>query len=135
MKKFLLALATVALFGTVQAQQNPNTVVYGVMDVGIRYETNTTAAGEPATKVLSGNTFTSRFGITSSEDLGNGSVIKLKLESGLTPTTGVSGNTGSTGTVLFDRAAWVGIADKTFGEVQVGRNTLVINDCSSCSVK
>ena len=128
MKKLLALLAVAGLIGAAQAQQDPKTSVYGVMDVGIRHETHNTAADESATKVLSGNTFTSRFGILSEEDLGNGTKIKLKLESGLTPTNGVSGNTGSTGTALFDRAAWVGVADSKLGEVQVGRNTLVTND-------
>jgi len=128
MKKLLALLAVAGLISAAQAQQDPKTTVYGLMDIGIRHETNNTASGDSATKVSSGNTFTSRIGIRSEEDLGNGTKIKLRLESGLTPTTGVSGNTGSTGTALFDRAAWVGIADAKLGEVQVGRNTLATND-------
>jgi len=134
MKKILVALAAMALVGAAQAQQNPTTSVYGLMDVGIRYETHVTATDDSATKLINGNTYTSRFGIISSEDLGNGTTIKLKLESGLSPTTGVSGNSGSTGTVLFDRQAWVGFADKTFGEVQIGRNTLATYDFATGGV-
>jgi predicted porin len=125
MKKIFTMLCLAGVMVNASAQ---DTKLYGVMNVGVRHETNNTAAGESATKVVSGNTFTSRFGITSEEDLGNGTKIKLRLESGLAPTSGVSGNTGSTGTVLFDRAAWVGIANAKFGEVQVGRNTLATND-------
>lgn len=128
MKKLLALLAIAGVMSTAQAQQDPKTTIYGLMDVGMRYESNNTATNDSATKVVSGNTFTSRIGILSEEDLGAGTKIKVKLESGLTPTTGVSGNTGSTGTALFDRAAWIGVADAKLGEVQVGRNTLTTND-------
>jgi predicted porin len=78
--------------------------------------------------MVNGSLVTSRIGISSSEKLAGGQEIKVKLEGTLLPSSGTVGNTGSTGTVLFDRNAWVGISDSKLGEVQIGRNTVATLD-------
>lgn len=81
--------------------------------------------------MVSGGQSTSRIGFRGTEDLGSGLAVKFVIEGGFNPTTGGSSQNGSTGSVLFDRLAFVGLADKTLGELQLGRNTTGIYDLAA----
>jgi predicted porin len=122
MKKTLLAVS-LALISSVSVAQSNNVTLYGIVDAGMRTDTSANADGASRTQMISGGQSPSLFGIRGTEDLGNGLSAKFRLESGFLITNGTLNQSGSTGTVLFDRQAWVGLADKTAGEVQLGRNT------------
>ena len=117
MKKLVLATLLAAAFGAVQAQ-----TVYGILDGGVRYDGSASNTGADKTAVVSGVQNTSRFGIKGSEDLGGGLSAKFQLESGFNITTGANSQQSATGSVLFDRLAFVGLSTSV-GELQVGRNT------------
>lgn len=128
MKKLVIAAAIAAMSSTVMAQA---VTVYGVMDAGVRSDSDANAAGQNRTQTLSGIQSTSRIGFRGTEDLGGGLQAKFLIEGGFNPTTGASSQNGSSGTVTFDRAAWVGLASKTAGEVQLGRNTSATFDIAA----
>lgn len=121
LKKLLTAMGLVAFASAAWAQSN--VTVYGVIDAGMRYDISANAAGDNKTAMVSGGQSTSRIGFRGTEDLGNGLTARFQLEGGLNTTTGTSSQNGSTGTVLFDRLAFVGLGHKKFGEIQMGRNT------------
>lgn len=122
MKKTLLAVS-LALISSVSVAQSNNVTLYGIVDAGMRSDTAANAAGDSKTQMISGGQSPNLFGLRGVEDLGNGKAVKFRLESGFSITNGTFNQTGSTGTILFDRQAWVGLADKKLGEVQLGRNT------------
>lgn len=119
MKKSLIAFAALAaVAGVAQAQ---SVTLYGILDAGLSYNSNSVVAtGSAGSKLEAsqGQLATSRFGLTGSEDLGGGNKAVFTLESGFKPTTGVS----SQATVLFDRRANVGMSGN-FGTLTMGRDT------------
>lgn len=125
MKKLVIA-AAVALISSVAAAQSVQ--VYGVVDTAIRQDSKANAAGQDKNQMISGGQSTSRFGFKGVEDLGNGLSAKFVLESGFNPTSGTPSQNGATGVVLFDRFAYVALADKKAGELQFGRNTTATYD-------
>ena len=119
MKKSLIALAALATVATA-AQAQSSVTVYGLMDAGVRVDSNDTGTGQSQTSFGNGVLATSRLGFKGSEDLGGGMKANFNLEMG------INGNAGSTSqgaTSLFDRFSWVGVSDAKLGEVQMGRNT------------
>lgn len=126
LKKLLTAMGLIALTGTALAQSN--VTVYGVIDAGMRHDSSANAAGDNKTAMVSGGQSTSRIGFRGTEDLGNGLTARFQLEGGYNPTSGTSSQNGSTGSVLFDRFAFVGLGHKKFGEIQMGRNTTATFD-------
>lgn len=120
MKKLVIAAAIAAMSGSVMAQA---VSIYGMADIGTRFDNNANAAGADRVQMIHGGQAASRFGIRGSEDLGGGLQARFQLEGGFAPTTGASSQNSGDGTILFDRAAWVGLSQKALGEVQLGRNT------------
>ncbi|MFM0455563.1 porin [Paraburkholderia nemoris] len=59
----------------------------------------------------------SRFGMRGAEDIGYGSKINFQLESGFNSTSGSLNDSSR----LFDRQAWVGIENSSYGTFKVGR--------------
>jgi len=136
MKKSLLALATMGAFaGAAQAQSSVS--VYGIYDGGlnIRNMEQTTSAGVVSgtkSQGLTGNaSASSRIGFRGTEDLGKGQTANFNLELGFNPGTGeitttTSNNTANAtganqGSETGVRTALVGLADKQFGRVDIGR--------------
>jgi len=94
--------------------------------------------------ILGGAIQASRWGIKGSEDLGDGLKAVFTLESGFqlpsgslannaqslidSKTSGVFGSNGSTNGELFNRTAWVGLADKDLGTVKFGKNYVFMYD-------
>lgn len=131
MKKLLIAAALAALTAPAMAQ---TVSIYGVLDAGFRNDSAADNTGADRNSAFSGMQSTSRFGLRGSENLGGGLTAKFQLEGGFNPTTGASSQNGSTGTVLFDRLAWIGLSDKRAGEVQIGRNTSATFDLAARGV-
>jgi predicted porin len=136
MKKSLLALATMGAFaGAAQAQSSVS--VYGLYDGGLslRNMEQTTATNVKTSTIsngLLGNaSASSRLGFRGTEDLGKGTSANFNLELGFNPGTGevtvqthnnVNNATGiNQGAETGVRTALVGLANKEFGRVDIGR--------------
>ena len=128
----LVHAATFALGcgAAVLAHAQSNIVLYGIVDGGIGYASNVAsvtragATGRPAVLVGSSNTTFqngtwqgSRWGIRGSEDLGAGLKALFRLENGFS----IANGTASQGGALFGRHAYVGLQDKTYGTITLGR--------------
>lgn len=120
MKKTIIAstLGLVALGAHAQS----SVTLYGIVDTGIGYQSSSAAlgsnsGGRSAVKMVQGVWAGSRFGFKGSEDLGGGTRAIFQLEEGYNSANG----TESTSGLMFSRAAFVGLADKTYGTVTAGR--------------
>jgi predicted porin len=91
------------------------TRVYGTLDLGINY---TNADGKSVFREQSGNAWTSKFGIYGQEDLGGDTTAFFRLESGITADNGAMQDSRS----LFNRAALVGVSNRHFGKITIGRH-------------
>lgn len=135
MKKSLIAVAALAaVAGTAHAESS--VTLYGVMDAGIRYDSNgakaTGVTGSTSqTQFVNGALNTSRFGIKGTEDLNGGLKANFVLESGLKPSTGAAGTSDQKS--LFDRRAVVGLSG-AFGAIDLGRNTTFAYDLQGAYV-
>jgi predicted porin len=116
MKKSVLSLALLAALSTGGAAYAQSSVqVYGLIDAGVEYVTDANAAGDSATRVISGGKNTSRWGLKGSEDLGGGLKAVYGLEGGILLDTGAADG------ALFKRQAFVGL-DGAFGRLVLGRS-------------
>ena len=125
MKKLAIMFALLAAAGVAQAE---GVSLYGILDAGVRYDDSANSSNQAAVKMASGVQQTSRFGVRGSENLDDNSWAKFQLESGINVNNGTSSQQSASGSVLFDRFAWVGVSDRKLGEVQLGRNTNVTYD-------
>lgn len=109
------ALIAAACFSTgAQAQQ---VTMYGLLDLGMAYTTNTNAAGDGIFKMPSLTaSLPSRIGFRGSEDLGGGAQAIFALETGISADMGTVGQ----GNRLFGRAAYVGLKN-SYGQLMLGR--------------
>ena len=114
MKKTQVALAALALVASTAAMAGDVTV-YGTVDASvIKTDQGTSMAG-------AGNSAGSIIGFKGSEDLGSGLKASFNLETGYTGTNGSLANGGLTNgstngtTVIFNRAANVGLSNENFG--------------------
>lgn len=115
-------LSALPLSSPALAQSAASVQLYGLIDAGMEYVGHG-PGGSSRTGSASGNWSGSRWGLRGSEDLGNGAKTIFALESGFETTTGRS----LQGNRLFGRQAYVGLSDKTWGELTLGRqNTLMI---------
>ena len=99
--------------GTAVAQSN--VTVYGIADAGLAYTSN--QKGNSSTYVRSGSKDGSRLGFKGTEDLGGGTQALFQLEAGYNIDDGAAAQSGS----LFNRAAFIGLADKRYGTLTMGR--------------
>lgn len=114
MKKTILALAVLGTIASA-AQAQTGVTVYGVIDAGIRNQTNTNAAGDSRLTMGSTGTYrTNRFGFKGTEDLGGGMNAHFTLEGGFNTATGALAGD------LFGRTASVGVGGG-WGSVDLGR--------------
>lgn len=97
------------------AAAQSNVTMYGIVDAGITHIDK--LPGGAKTYMRSGSKDGSRLGFLGSEDLGGGLKAIFKLEAGFNPDDGSAGQAGS----LFNRAAFLGLSDKTLGTLTVGR--------------
>jgi GBP family porin len=123
MKKTLLAAALLAGFAGAASAQSSVTL-YGVLDAGLRYSQVSLANGSgynnfgAAYGTQSGN----RWGLRGVEDLGGGNSAMFQIESGF------NGGDGVGDARLFNRASWLGLQNKAWGDVRLGRMTNLTSD-------
>ncbi|MES2017957.1 MAG: porin [Pseudomonadota bacterium] len=110
----MLAIAA-ALFSAAGAQAQSNVQVYGLIDAGVDYTTNTNATGDSAGRVISGGKNTSRWGFKGTEDMGQGLKAVFGLEGGILMDSGAADG------ALFKRQAYVGLEGE-FGRIVIGRS-------------
>lgn len=108
MKKSNIALAALALIASTAAMAEGVTI-YGTVDVGV------SSSGGTQALYGGGNNGTTHFGITGSEDLGNGLKAGFNLQTGFTATNGASGYSGGGNTNLFNRAANISLSNENVG--------------------
>lgn len=110
----LAAASALAAFGTAQAQSSGVTL-YGVIDQYANYMRS--SSGASIKSLEDGAWLRSRFGVRGVEDLGGGLSAKFQMEGGFSADTGTQADS----TRFWDRQTWVGLADKDYGEVRLGR--------------
>lgn len=110
------SLLCLAAFG---AQAQSNVKMYGLIDLSVG---SSKAAGSTVsqTTVDSGKMTTSFYGISGSEDLGNGLSALFKLEGFMRADTGEQGRSNTDD--QFSRTAHVGLSHKDYGTLTLGRN-------------
>jgi predicted porin len=140
MKKSLFALAAVTAFaGAAQAQSS--VTVYGILDVGYvggnERLAGPTINGNSVNK-LNSNSFgqsaqsTSRLGFRGTEDLGGGMAAFFTLETQILPNSSSDGATNSI--IGNNRAAFVGLSQKGYGQAAIGLQNTVITDAMSPTI-
>lgn len=116
-----VALAAGLAAGAAQAQSS--VTLYGVVDTGIGYQSNTapslgaTSGGKSATRMINGIWAGSRFGLKGGEDLGGGLKAIFQLEEGFNSANGGMSVSG----LAFNRQAYVGLSDARLGTFTAGR--------------
>lgn len=130
-KKTLAAAAILAAFGGAACAADVQ--IYGRVDLGLVYTHVDQDQGKDATDSLtmgSGNYTSSRFGLTGSEDLGNGWSAKFVLENGFKADSGELSTTGR----IFDREATLQLVSDKFGTIAFGRVAQLEMDAGSFGV-
>jgi predicted porin len=114
------ALLPAALAATSSFAQSSVTM-YGVIDTVVRHTNNeintATGARGSKTQLVQGAFQGPRLGFKGVEDMGNGNSAVFQLEMGIQPDNGASDQQGQT----FGRQAFVGLKNKTWGEIDFGR--------------
>lgn len=119
MKQKILA-GLIAALASSAAMAQTNVTVYGVIDTTIRYTTNQVGANGALgsqTALTEGAFQGPRIGFKGEEDLGGGTSAVFKLENGFYSNNGAFDQQGQ----LFGRQEYIGLKDKTLGEIDLGR--------------
>lgn len=118
------ALAPVLCALAMNAHAQSSVTLYGTVDAGLIYSTNqqTTHAdgstsGHANWQLGGGNLVPSRWGLTGSEDIGGGTSVSFTLENSFFSQNGALLQGG----MLFNRNAWVGVANSHYGTLTLGR--------------
>jgi predicted porin len=119
----LAASAGTLIAGSAHAQSSVQ--LYGLMDLSVpTYQSHANANGDHVIGMgLGGEPWFSgsRWGLKGAEDIGAGSKIIFRLESEFVVANGQMEDPGQ----IFDRDAWVGIENDTFGKFTAGfQNTI-----------
>ena len=124
MKSQVAIAAAIALTGGIagSATAQSSVTLYGNIDVSIGYQSNQTSVGSTSNghsvvKQNSGIWSGSRFGFKGNEDLGGGNSAQFVLEEGFNGDTGSQSVSG----LMFNRQAFVGLANRELGTVTLGR--------------
>jgi len=108
-----LMLAAVGV--TLDAHAQSSVTLYGVVDNALSYASN--QGGNHNIYLSQGNLNASKFGFTGAEDLGGGLQTIFRLEAGFNSLTGAAASSTSE----FNRQAYVGLSDRDYGTVTLGR--------------
>jgi predicted porin len=123
------ALVTSALgLASLGAHAQSSVTLYGIVDTGLGYQSSSTSlspvgsarpspGGASQVKMINGIWAGSRFGLKGSEDLGGGTKAIFQLEQGFNSATGAQSVSG----LAFNRQAWVGMTNASFGTLTAGR--------------
>ena len=157
MKKTLILLATLSAIANAAKADESSVTLYGVIDLAlgtINGQANTDAnlastvnptsankSQSSVTGMFNGGIQASRWGLTGKEDLGGGTKAIFTLESGFSANSGTlnnnaaalnDGNNNATGGSfdgqLFGRQAWVGLTNKDYGTLTLGRTYTLLYD-------
>jgi predicted porin len=126
-----IRLGTICLLVAASPAAYPQTSVslYGRIDGGVEYLNHVAGTGSGASSTSNrwsaegGDWGTSMLGFRGTEDLGNGLSALFDLETALQIMNGTTG-----GGLLFSRRAYAGLKDKTWGQLQAGRNLFIDSD-------
>ncbi|WP_089165475.1 porin [Caballeronia sordidicola] len=120
----LLKLAPLAVLGafTASSYAQSSVTLYGLISGGVGFATN--QGGHNAYEALSGTNQNPRWGLKGREDLGGGTSAVFQLENGFNIMSGTASQNGRE----FGRLAYVGLADKTYGTLTLGRQYDAIHD-------
>jgi predicted porin len=125
MRKILLG--TVLMSACIAAHAQSSVTLYGRLDAGIDYMSglpNGSYTGSTSRwRVESGDWSTTKWGLRGVEDLGGGTRVVFNLEGKFNTNTGTSGVAGS----VWDRKAFVGLANDQFGTLLLGRQLFISN--------
>jgi len=118
MKKTLLAAALLAGFAGAASAQSSVTL-YGLLDGGLRYQQVSLANGDGVNNfgLAYGQQSGNRWGMKGVESLGNGNNAIFMIESGFD----LGNGAGQQGGRLFGRQSWLGVENKAWGQVRLGR--------------
>src|SRR5271167_576576 len=118
MKSKPLSLAALAVVSSVAHAQSSVTL-YGTIDTAVAYFSNQKGTnGSGGTFQMASGTLTGdNWGLKGNEDLGGGLSAVFNLQAGFNVNNGAAGQ----GDRMFGRTAMVGLDDKTYGTVTVGR--------------
>lgn len=119
-----VAAALPLMLSTAHAQDTVQ--VYGLIDTSIQSVNNQAKGAGTLTSVSSGDQAGSRIGFKGSEDLGNGKKAIFVLESGFDSSNGNQGQSRFIG-----RQAFVGLSDKSLGQLTLGRQATLMVDWMS----
>ncbi len=121
MKKTLLAAALLAGFAGAASAQSSVTM-YGLLDGGLRYNKVSLANGTGSSNfgLSYGNQSGNRLGFRGVEDIGGGNQVIFNLEAAV--------GLGSDSSLSFGRQAWLGLQNKSWGDVKLGRTTNYATD-------
>lgn len=114
MKRKILTAGVFAMLASVAHAQSSVTL-YGIIDEGFNYTTNT--GGAHAYEMASGYAAGSRWGVNGKEDLGGGLTALFTLENGFDLNSGHANQGGR----MFGRQAYVGVQSDKLGSVTFGR--------------
>ncbi|ARK95782.1 porin [Burkholderia pseudomallei] len=124
MKKVMLATWLLAIGGFAQAQSS--VTLYGRIDTGLEYMSGlTNGSGRSVSRLRaeSGDWGTGMFGLKGVEDIGGSTKVIFQLEGGLNSMVGQVGS----GTTIFNRWAYVGVQNDTYGTLTAGRMLWISN--------
>jgi predicted porin len=125
MKKYQqvkLTVAAVAVMTAVPAFAQSSVTMYGIVDTGLGYLSNSsslgsTSGGHSKVYMNQGVWSGSQFGLNGIEDLGGGTKAIFKLEAGFNSATGAE----QFANTLFGRQAYVGLSNDQYGTLTAGR--------------
>lgn len=123
MKRILLTAAIIT-GSTGVSQADTSVTLYGIADGGLAYQKvegtwNGADYAASKTGTISGGQSGSRWGLKGTEELGEGIKAVFQLESGFNLVNGTSTQGGR----LFGRHATVGLASRTWGQLDLGRQS------------
>lgn len=119
-----LSMVLICAAGTAHAENSVS--LYGVLDNSLQFVHNTIDSSSVPTSntnsfgMAGGNLQGNRWGLKGQEDLGGALKAIFQLESGFNPNNGKMSSYG-TGTKLFGRQAYVGLAHDVYGTFTIGR--------------
>ncbi|WP_233833698.1 porin [Paraburkholderia sp. ZP32-5] len=113
MKKLTLTMLVAGML-TTGAYAQSSVTLYGSIDEGITYNTNNMGHG---TVTLGPVAVPDFYGLRGAEDLGGGLSALFALQNGFKSNTGQGTIAGE----MFSHFAWVGLSDKRFGTLTLGR--------------
>jgi predicted porin len=115
--KYAMQFAIPVFFaGTGSAFAQSSVTLYGIVDAGFTFNSNSNSKGQRLLSMTSSNEGSNRYGFLGREDLGGGLSAIFTIEGGFSTVTGKMGNNGT----LFGRQAYVGLQSSQFGTTTLG---------------